>query len=282
MIISNTLKSLLISTSLTFLVSGCSTHIPVNKKVGHLNLENERFIKEEKVENVIAIVSPVFATHEEKEANDPMSYMQKLMAQRVRINADYNFQTEFRSNYAKRLVDSFESSLSEMISSKGFNLQGPYGTFDDMTYKEKKKVYLAFVPRVDLQIEQKISNTENHRLYTHQDGVIQIGGTLLITMVEPMTGEIFLKKRINLSDFNIQESYVFERQFRERSGGLDSALIDKATAPKIITDTTDIAMTKALNEFYSKAMKKINKYLDREEILSYEEDIVKLKGLKRF
>jgi len=271
------------------LFTGCSTHIPVQKEVGKLNLQNEHFQNDKATNHVIAIVSPVFAANDanaKAQNTTGMSRFEQLMAQRSGMNSSYNFSNAFVHEYSKQLASAFENTISEMLSSEGFKLAGPYGNFDDMTYRDKKKSYLAFVPKVDFKIEQKALHSENHRLYTHQDGVIQIGGSLIITMVEPMTGEVFMKKRINLSDFNIEEPYVYERQFTAGHGEIGDlgigAALDKATAPKKLIDTTDVALTKALNEFYAKSIKKIKKYLDREEILSYERDVLKLKGLKRF
>ena len=151
-----------------------------------------------------------------------------------------------------------------------------------MTYREKKKIYLAFVPKVDFRIEKKILSKDSGRMHKHEEGVIQIGGSLIITMLEPMTGEIFLKKRINLSDFKIEEPFLQEWQSKKGGGMSAGGAMDRASAPDYLVDTTDVALTNALNKFYPLAMKKINLYLDREEILSYEEDILKLKGLKRF
>jgi len=198
------------------------------------------------------------------------------------LNVNYNFNNAFSQSYAKRLNKALEDSISEIISAKGFKLKGPYATFDDMTYQDKKKVYLAFVPKVDFAIDNKVINKKRYRLYTHIDGVIQIGGSVIISMLEPMTGQIFVKRRINLSDFNIQEPYVYEQQTREGGDGLIGTALDKGSAPDMLKDTTDVALTKAINKFYSKTIVKINSYLDKEEILSFQPDILKLKGLKRF
>lgn len=271
---------------LSLLVSGCSTHIPVKKEPGHLNLESENFKQQEKTKRVVAIVSPVFAKNDEsakvQNTSNVNPYMAMLLAQQGQTSANVNFTQNFANNYAKQLSEAFQSGISAMLSAKGFKLKGPFKNFDDMTYRDKKVIYLAFVPKVDFHINKKGTQRKVERLYVHENGVIQIGGSLVVTMVEPMTGETFIKKRINLSDFNIEEPYVKERQYKEGDGlSIDTAL-DKATAPKVLRDTTDVALTKAINEFYAKAMKKINLYLDRDEILSYQKDILKLKGLKRF
>lgn len=280
------LNGLITLSVLSLLISGCSTHIPVKKEVGHLNLQSEKFAQQAKTDKVIAIVSPVFAARDESakvQNTQGMSpYEAMLMAKQGTVKGSTNFKQNFANNYAQRLSKAFEGSISEMLAAKGFKLQGPFSNFDDITYREKKKIYLAFVPKVDFQIEKKVLNSKKERLYVHEEGVIQIGGSLIITMVEPMTGETFVKKRINLSDFNIEESYVKDRQYRVGGGLNVSSALDKASAPDSLNDTSDVALTKAINTFYAKAMKKINLYLDREEILSYEKDILKLKGLKRF
>jgi len=209
------LNAMIILSILSLLISGCSTHIPVKKEVGHLSLESENFVQQAKTDKVIAIVSPVFAACDEsakvQNTRGMSPYEAMLMAKQGRVIGSTNFKQNFSNNYAQRLSKAFEGSISEMIAAKGFKLQGPFGNFDDITYREKKKIYLAFVPKVDFQIEKKVLNSKKERLFFHEEGVIQIGGSLIITMVEPMTGETFVKKRINLSDFNIEEPYIKDR-----------------------------------------------------------------------
>ena len=287
------LNGLIALSVFSLLISGCSTHIstqiPVKKEVGQLNLQSKKFEQQVKTDKVIAIVSPVFAARNESakvqntSATSGMSpYEAMLMGRQGTVKGSTDFKQDFANNYAQRLSKAFESSISEMLAAKGFKLQGPFSNFDDITYREKKKIYLAFVPKVDFQIEKKVLKSKKERLYIHEEGVIQIGGNLIVTMVEPMTGETFIKKRINLSDFNIEEPYLQDKQYRVEGGLNVATAMDKISAPDFIKDTTDVALTKAINEFYTKAINKIDLYLDREEILSYEKDILKLKGLKRF
>lgn len=268
------------------LFSGCSTKLQTKRDIGTLNLKSEKLEQLASTKHVIAVVSPVIAANSaaaQAQNQAPQSALAMMMMQRMgNASVSYNFNNAFSQSYAKRLNKALESSVSEIIASKGFKLKGPYGVFDDMTYQDKKKIYLAFVPKIDFSIENKITNTKRNRLYTHVDGVIQIGGSVIVSMIEPMTGQVFVKRRINLSDFNIQEPYVYERQTRQGGQGLIGTALDKGSAPDMLKDTTDVALTKAINKFYGKTIAKINSYLDKEEILSFEKDILKLKGLKRF
>jgi len=266
--------------------TGCSTKIPVQKEVGVLNLKSKEFKQLNRTDHVIAIVSPIIAAESavaKAQNQASMSPLAQIVLQKYKNSAvNYDFYGSFTQSYAKRLKEALENSISEIISAKGFKLKGPYAVFDDITYQDKKLIYLALVPKVDFSIDNKIIKKDYHRLYAHTEGVIQIGGSVVISMVEPLTGQIFLKRRINLSDFNIQEPYIYEVQTKMVSGSLTGSAIDKATAPDKLIDTTDVALTKAINKFYEKTIEKIDTYIDRDEILSFEKDILKLKGLKRF
>lgn len=284
MTILNVVKIGLVTLVISGLFSGCATKLQTDRKVGTLNLQSEKLEMSEPVVNVIAVVSPKISntTVSKTQVQDATGFQAMMMQGMGHQDTKYNFSSKFQGSYAARLDQALESATSEIISSKGFKLKGPYAVFDDMTYKDKKEIYLAFVPKIDFTIENKQLKSENHRLYSRSEGVIQIGGSFTISMIEPMTGQVFIKKRINLSDFGIEEHYVYEKQTREGGGlGLDGAM-DKATAPDILIDTTDVALTNAINKFYKNAIAKINQYLDREEILSFEKDILSLKGLKRF
>jgi len=236
-----------------------------------MSIQSKELKQLETTKHVIAIVSPVIASNsatntQNQTAQSPLAMM---MMQRMRnANVNYNFNTAFSKSYSERLNKALENSISEIITSKGFKLKGPFGVFDDMTYQDKKKIYLAFIPKIDFTVENKVINTKRHRLYTHVDGVIQIGGSVTISMIEPMTGQVFVKRRINLSDLNIQEPYIYEKQTSRGGDGIVGMALDKGTAPDILKDTTDVALTNAINKFYAKTIDKIN--------------ILKLKGLKRF
>jgi len=283
-LVRNLVKITFIGVMFAISFSGCSTTLNVKRDVGALNLQSKKLTQHKSNHHIIAIISPsVKAKSSKGHVQTSQSPLAMMMMQRIRnANIDYDFNNVFTKNYASRLNKALEESISEIIASKGFQLKGPYSNLDDITYQDKKKIYLAFVPKINFTIDNKIIDKKQHRLYTHEDGVIQIGGSFVISMIEPMTGQVFIKRRINLSDFNIQEPYVYEKQISVGGNGLIETALDKGTAPDVLKDTTDVALTKAINEFYTKAIDKINLYLDEEEILSFQKDILKLKGLKRF
>jgi len=187
---------------------------------------------------------------------------------------------ETQTNGSKEFENALTVAISEIISAKGFKLKGPYESFDDITYRDKKMIYLVFRPKLELNIKAKATKRESHPSYNHYEGVYTATGSLILSVVEPMTGQTFIKRRINLSDLGVSEKYVYEVQ--KIAGSMTGQLIDAATAPTELLDTRAYAKAKLENELYKKVVAKIAKYIDREEIISFKPDILKLKGLKRF
>jgi len=247
------LMSIVVGLLSSTVFTGCGKRIPVQKKPVISKIGNDNFSKTLKKEPqtslVIGIVDPKTKVEGGKDSQE--------------------------------LARALSTSISEIISAKGFKLKGPYQSFDDITYRDKKMIYLAVRPTLTLKIKDK-QQVVRHSLYNQVKGVLTVSGDLVISFEEPMTGQIFIKRRINLSDLDISVPYVREYQTRLSSGGLTGAVMDSATAPDTLVNTYDYAMSQVNNEIYKKVITKIAKYIDREEIISFKSDILKLKGLKRF
>jgi len=266
----------------TLLVSGCSTKLQTKKEMGHLNLQVKAYEQEKATGLLIAIVAPEFQTNGKEDAKPaPANPYEALMRARGG-NANYSFNTAFINSYQTQLKRAMKDNFSELMTKKGFKLKGPFETFDDLTYTDKKDVYLAVVPKLNISIEKKVHTRDVERLYLHEDGEIQVTGDLVIKVIEPLTQQTFVSKRINLSDLNIVEDYIYEKQTQVGGDGLVGMAMDKASAPDSLTDNTDVALSNAINKFYAEANNKIKRYLSREELLSFEKDVSALKTLKRF
>lgn len=264
---------------------GCAPKVSkVSREIGQLNLQyNSPEQPGARIDKAIALVSPEVLKpqsnaplHSQGATNSPI--VTAMIQQKLGVvRAD--FSGIYARDYASKVKTAIGNGVQDILSKRGFNLMGPYETFDDMPYNDKKKAYLALVPVLNLQIENKITKEESSN-FTHiytTEGVVSIGGELLINLIEPMTKERIMSKRINLSDFNISRNYV--RQTKIGSGGI---IVDAITSGNELTDNSDKMLTEAINEFYTQAMAKIDKMISVEEIVSYEKSVEELKGLKRF
>ena len=246
------LKIGLIGVVTTVLFTGCSTKLATNIEKGSSNYAFETTVKKGKQTSlVIGIVDSNMATGKSGKALTDLSKALSI-------------------------------GLTEIITKKGFKLKGPYEAFDDITYRDKKMIYLAIVPKMEIVMSKTNVNAQRHKLYYHEDGNIIMSGSLVLSVDEPMTGQTFIKKRISLKNFNISEPYIFEEQRSYGDGSLIGKLVDTIDADKVLQNNVEVAKARALPKFYKNAMLKIEKYLDREEMISFKSDILKLKGLKRF
>lgn len=264
---------------------GCAPK--VTREVGQLNLNyNSQEKQAASTDKLIALVSPeVLKSQSNGQAqsqgnsNNPLvaAMLQQQILQSGGLKAD--FYATYESNYSTQVRTAVGNGIQEMLTRKGFNLGGPYGTFDDMAYGDKKKAYLALVPVLNLQIVDKVTKQDSTgltRIHT-TEGVVSIGGELLINLMEPMTKERIMSKRINLSSLNISRNYV--KQAKVGSSGL---MLDAIASNSELTDNSDKALTEAINEFYKLAMAKIDAMISVEEIISYSKQVDELKGMKRF
>lgn len=272
------MKTLIVASSLTVL-AGCSTM--TNKEVGQLDFNYSVPEQQQDTGKLIAVVTPDFKENKSGAPAAPTNpFLAMAMANAANnSSAEVNFNANFNQSYKGQLLSSLQNTINEILTKKGFRTSD-YSTFDDMTYTDKKVTYLASVPKLSLVINQKSTKKECKFGYCSDEGVIQVSGELNVSFIEPLTQQVFINKRINLSDFNISKQYIKQAD-SNRSQGI-VALFNPLMKPKVYKDNTDKVLTEALNEFYSKAADKITAYISREEFLSLEGDINNLKNIKRF
>ena len=141
----------------------------------------------------------------------------------------------------------------------------------------------AVVPSLNINFSDSgIGKPENDSLYYSKKGTLTLSGDFFIRVIEPLTNQAFINKRINLSDLKISRSYTYEVQTKTKGESSTDTMLLKMNAPAQLTDDTRKVMQEMLNEFYSKAVEKISVYLSREELLALEPEIAKIKDIKRF
>ena len=261
-----------------FVVAGCATQIPTQRDTGSLKLSYETQKAGVQTGKTVAIVSPHFLAAETGSVNHATA---QIFLQRSQ-NQPYVPQAAYELNYKKRLGDAMMNTIQDMVSSKGFKTKGPFASFDDIPFGDKKDIYLVAMPSIKIYFDQKRNSQACKGMVCTDNGQFTIGGELIYKMVEPLTGQSLMTKRVNLNEFSITRDYVKEYQVRDQSDGLLGMVLDKAANPESLQDNTDRAMTEALNEFFTKSMSKIDTLVSREELVSFEKDVSQLKGLKRF
>jgi neuraminyllactose-binding hemagglutinin len=261
------------------LLAACAP-TPIKKEIGAVNFEYKPTENLAPVNKSIAVVSPDFGADITAQNNQPRTPMEAMLMANQQRKLDFN--QRFYNGYRPQLAAAFQNSFNELISSKGFKTMGPYASADEITYTDKKTQYLAAIPKLRFLIDQKGANSGCDATVCQDQGEIQITGELAISLVEPLTGQALINKRINLSDFQIRKQYLRQWKNPTSNSSLVNMAISAAAGPKELVDNTDKVMTEALNEFYAQSMAKIDKLISQEELLSFEKDIGELKNAKRF
>lgn len=266
---------------LAVLLSACSA-IPVDQQVGQLDSSYDFGVKEPKNNLQLAIVSPEGGISRLEQINNKMNKFALLMNSNRTIK---NNRVTIHNKYYKEVRSAFEQGLEELITTRGFNYSGPYQTFDDITFGDKKSSYLAIVPLFEMSVSEQDVHLDNGMAYTEETGVISVDGSVVVKMIEPLTKQTIMQKRIDLSKLDIKEPYIIQQE-KSVSGDLIGkafdAAVKQAAKPEKLTVTYDKAYATAMQKFYDSSMQQLAKYLTAEELLYYRHDITELKGKKRF
>ncbi len=260
------------------LIGGCAP-IQMKKEMGALSLGYTPPDAQKSAQRTIAIVQPIFQGANRIDDGRFLSYGMTA--------TDADIVLDFDRQYRERLATALRDSNLSLISALGFATMGPFRNFDEMTYPQKQSAFLASVPTLNFTIDNKIGNVSCTALVCTIEGTIQVSGEMLVRYVEPLTGQALLNKRIDLSEFSISKSYIKEGRRPPPPGetGVTMALangISNAMGRKAMQDNSDRVLTEAINEFFAKAMKKVETFTSREELLAMERDVLKLKQIKRF
>lgn len=270
----------------TGLLTGCVS-APIERQNGQLDFEYNAETSSKSYSQTIAIVSPAFAENSDSRATTN-AYAAPAST------ADFN-ERFYRGRYSNRLEDAMTSGFQELITKKGFKFVGPYRNFDEITYTDKQNTYLAIIPDIDLRFEKLASNPSCSGARCVEEGQFEVSGDFSFKLVEPLTQQTFLTKRISLSDLRIVKDY---RSISDNPGHNKNDLVGMAVTAAFQqlekaanqgnvqanknVDTSDKALAEAVSEFYAAAMGRMDTYLSPEEILSFSRDVKALKDRKRY
>lgn len=108
------------------------------------------------------------------------------------------------SSSFSQLTAALKEDISEILVAKGFNVRGPFDSYDIIPYPEKKQIDLYLIPTLELFATWKDTNVETQntgfsgKAY-RGTGTIEISGRLVINLQEIMTRELMWTKGIPIS-----------------------------------------------------------------------------------
>ncbi|MEZ9595581.1 HpaA family protein [Shewanella sp. 10N.261.52.F9] len=270
------------SAVLALSLAACSA-IPVKKESGVVDTNFDFGAQSASVDKKIAIVKPtgVFTEYQQT-VNAQNTMLNQLGLNEQKVDPFSNA----RSNYNLEVRAAFQNGVETLITRKGFTYTGPYETFDEITYGDKKNSYLAIVPKFDIKVGKTNVSRKSFSSYAEEVGTIRVDGSFILKFIEPLTGQVMSQKRVDLSRLNISEPYVRQWETKAAGSGIIAGAIGgamkQASKPDVLVNNIEKAYADAMTKFYQGSMKQLVKYVSTEEIKSFEADIRELKEIKRY
>ena len=184
-------------------------------------------------------------------------------------------------DYGNDMLKAAKGDIEKVLIAKGFNTMGPFESIDEMTYSEKERASLLYVPNFDANMDFMGGDVAQGNPGTiTQQATVNMRGSVSLAFLEPMTREKVWMKRFDLEPYS--DSYVASAQARQ--GDLVATLVTQMIMGGSQQNQKNQleASVVVLNNFYQKAMNKMWDHLDPIEIEGLKAEANKLKGLKRF
>jgi len=150
--------------------------------------------------------------------------------------------------------------FQQMLSSRGFTTRGPFGSYEELTYPDKKGSDLVLEPTLELTFDLVSHKPLEHVVllgtnYYTMNGEVAIAGRVTLSILESLSKERMWFKSIDIPREVI--TFTGEDQYQAPSSRPDPS------DPGIIKSP---ATSKALESIYAKIMQTAWTYLDPEEM----------------
>lgn len=185
--------------------------------------------------------------------------------------------TQASNELFKGFQSALGSDIEELIIAKGFTMKGPYLSYDEMVFEDKKRVDIAVLIEIAPQFIAADGGWKEHvNLFNRQitytyEGTVSLVGKINLSGVEPLTNEKLWSKSVlipNVENIKISSSNSYAYKVSERE------LLDDANVYN--------ALGKALQTQYGGIMEKIEAHFNVEELNSLKPQVKELKSKKGF
>lgn len=200
-----------------------------------------------------------------------------------------------RSHYAERLTyynnidifanfqNSFEKDVEELLVDKGFRIKGPYQSFDEMVFNDKKDADIA----IEIEIEPRFTAADGGwRGYVpfqlvaspttqyYYSGTVSLTGKINMVGYEPLSHEKIWVKSVEIPNIVNIDVSTARRDFDRPVPGTDAAFLNDVNVYN--------ALGNAFKAQYNGILAKMDAHFDPQEFVSLKPQIKELKSKKGY
>lgn len=212
--------------------------------------------------------NPKFSYTPEQRAQITESSLTVAIIDPIFSDGEDNNLVEPYASFVRNMADDFE----ETLNANGFKIKGPYKTRDEMVYGDKLNSDFAIEIEVEILTEQGDFGKKQTSFATQMmcKTCFKLGGTfyhkgrIIITATDPIDGEKFWKKTVDL-----------DRKPVATNGNLTfDGSKGKMTDEAILSDTGIYnPIAKVLEAYYADAMNSLSRQIDPREMAQISEQI---------
>ena len=192
------------------------------------------------------------------------------------------FDEESYRTIGERLAQSMGVDLQKIVISKGMTALGPYETYDEVVYGDKKNASLMLAPKLEMQITvnyfgpaTQISGVNQARQYENRmsrDFEMKVGGYLTLVMMEPLSREKMWIKKLEIAPVILRgvEQWEAVPEHTPTYGFFGEVTGQKITGwnqGAMVYDDKPEVLADIVSSFYQTVLGKCWTFIDPQEIL---------------
>ena len=172
-----------------------------------------------------------------------------------------------------KFVKNMPLDFEEIISAKGFRMRGPFRTYDEMTFPDKKEADLILTPKIEIDVTPAGRVEQGKEFLTDVpfwkwSGQVNLGGRITINLNETLTNERMWTKSVELP----------VRSFSYKSPKYQGPI----NGPQVSDTEFGNLLAVQLQDYYTTTMEQVWKYLDPQEMDMVKKQARDLKEKKRY
>lgn len=187
------------------------------------------------------------------------------------VNPSYtgNFAYASQSPF-KEFRHSMGDDINELLIARGFNLKGPFETWDNMLYSDKQQSDVAITVEIDMNIQETSGGWRYHQdvviaanSYNSYNATLNFNGKLTIVAMETTSRQKIWSKSVSLPQNGVAVA---------TEAGYPNTGIIPFTDPGVYNP-----VSKTLSEFYKSTLGQIYAYMEPQEMLTLKDQIIQIR-----
>jgi hypothetical protein len=163
------------------------------------------------------------------------------------------------------------SEINKMLVARGINITDTFESRDDMTFTQKRDTTALFYPVITIELMQQTNTDYQGANPLSTKGIMLVRSDVSMVMLEPLSGEKIWIKQV----FDDKEPVTIDY----------SGMLQTNTSQFQIQDNiAEVAkkIDQLLVDIDDKIIESVNKFVTKEEFRFLNDDIKKLKNIKRY